>query len=368
MNTDWIKFDCIQVTQPIGLFYIGALEAEHLVSISYADVRAIKEGDREIEEYSGIQRPLSAKRVKEIHEYVGSVDATFPTSIILAVKSKDAEFDSASRSMRLRNGENVAKIIDGQHRIAGFYDYTGPTFQVNVTIFVDMEIEDQAMVFATINLAQTKVNKSLAYDLYEYATRRSPQKTAHNIARLLNQREGSPFKDRIKILGTATGKPQESITQATFVDRLLRHITPKASTDEDLIKRDLPPVEVSEKQSKRLIFRELWVNKQDAAIARNIWNYFHAVQERWPNTWKGVVRGNILNRTTGFGALMRFLEHAYANQPKKDGIVSEEDFLAVFKKVPLTEDQFSPDVYNPGTSGEAALYQDLINYSGLGSK
>lgn len=69
--------------------------------------------------------------------------------------------------LRIKKDANVAKIIDGQHRIAGLEDYAGPPFQVNATIFIDMDIEDQAMVFATINLKQTKVSKSLAYDCCE---------------------------------------------------------------------------------------------------------------------------------------------------------------------------------------------------------
>jgi DGQHR domain-containing protein len=164
--SDYISFRCVPVTQPIGTFYIGTIDSQDLVDISYADVRRIE--DRDIEKYLGIQRPLVPQRVKELKVYVRSLDAAFPTSIIIAIPSLYAEFDEETNLMTIIRSAEVAKIIDGQHRIAGLEGYEGKPFQLNVTVFIDMDIEDQAMVFATINLKQTKVSKSLAYDLYEY--------------------------------------------------------------------------------------------------------------------------------------------------------------------------------------------------------
>ncbi|MCI0617093.1 DGQHR domain-containing protein, partial [bacterium] len=233
--SDHISFQCIQIQQPIGVFYVGAIDCFDLIEISYRDVRRISE--RDVETYLGIQRPLSQTRLHELQQYVNTVDATFPTNVIIAVSSEYAKYDAKASTMTILKDKNVAKIIDGQHRIAGLENFTGERFQITVIIFVDMDIEDQAMVFATINLKQTKVSKSLAYDLYEFAKARSPQKTCHNIAKLLNYREGSPFKNKIKILGTATGEPSETLTQATFVDKLMQYISDEPMRDRDLLKR-----------------------------------------------------------------------------------------------------------------------------------
>ena len=130
---------------------------------------------------------------RKLTQYVTNVDATFPTAILLSVSSDHAIFDTLTSTLNIVRHSKVAKVIDGQHRIAGLKGYEGPDFDVNVAVFVDMDIQDQAMVFATINLKQTKVNKSLAYDLYEFTKSRSPQKSAHDIARLLNYRTDSPF-------------------------------------------------------------------------------------------------------------------------------------------------------------------------------
>ena len=211
-----ISFSCIKSSQPIGDFYVGVIDAEALIDISYADLRRLKA--RDIEEFSGIQRPLSETRVAELQKYVNTVDASFPTGIILAISGSDAKFEKKNGMMHVTRRENVAKILDGQHRIAGLEEFRGDRFELSVTIFIDMDMEDQAMLFATINLKQTKVSKSLMYDLYDFAKTRSPQKTCHNIAKLLNSEPKSPFENKIKILGRATGKPHETLTQAAFVD------------------------------------------------------------------------------------------------------------------------------------------------------
>lgn len=233
---DSIEFKAIELVQPIGTYYVGAVDSQDLYAVTYADVRRIVE--RDIEKIVGIQRPINEDRVKELKRYVTTVDATFPTSIILAVSSDHATFKDGM--MTITRKPEVAKIIDGQHRIKAFEDYRGPRFLLNVTMFVDMDIEDQAYTFATINLKQTKVSKSLAYDLYSLATTRSPQKSCHMIARLLNSKDGSPLKGRIKILGNATGEALQFLTQALFVDRLLGHICKdpmQAMQDRDLLKR-----------------------------------------------------------------------------------------------------------------------------------
>ena len=250
------------IEQPIGVFYVGAMGANDLVAISWADVRriapeeeqpsavvddgnvprsideehddsepiepfdedAVRYENQGFEEFLGIQRGLNKIRVSELRQYVQNVDATFPTAILLAVSSEHASFDKDKSELSIVRHSKVAKIIDGQHRIAGLSKLGDATFQVNVAIFIDMDIQDQAMVFATINLKQTKVNKSLAYDLHGFTTSRSPQRTCHDIVRFLDSRQGSPFQGKVKMLGVAL-EPTETITQATFVDRLLRLIS-----------------------------------------------------------------------------------------------------------------------------------------------
>ena len=138
-DRDFIYFECVEVSQPRGPLYVGAMLHSQVLSISFADVRRIEE--RDIERYIGIQRTLDPGRVQELKQFVRTEDASYPTSVILAVTSEDASFDPANGIMRVRKSQDVAKIIDGQHRIAGLVNYDGPTFQLNVTLVVDMDIE-----------------------------------------------------------------------------------------------------------------------------------------------------------------------------------------------------------------------------------
>jgi DGQHR domain-containing protein len=356
-----ITFKAVELTQPIGSFYIGVIDSDDLAEIAWADVQRL--GNRDFEEFLGIQRELSPTRVSELQKYVNTVDATFPTGIILAIDSKYAEYDAESATMRIVRDKNVAKIIDGQHRIAGLKAFNGERFQSNVVIFIDMELEDQAMVFATINLKQTKVSKSLAYNLFEYATSRSPQKTCHDIAKLLNKVDG-PFQERIKILGVATpGVYGETLTQAAFVGRVLDLMSTDPDGDRDAIKRGGVNRLARASSNSRLVFRNPFIENKDAHVARVISNYFTAVENRWPEAWRSTERGWILGRTTGFAGLMRVLPDALteigATVDDIEPGLDDDAFDGLFKRSDLGDGWFTTEHYQAGTSGETKLATDV---------
>lgn len=355
-STGECRFRCVEVRQPVGTFYVGVMPSDIVLQISYADIRRIKK--RDIERVVGIQRELSPRRVKELQQYVRNIDATFPTSIILAIDGKDVTYDKKRGDMRVTIGPRVAQIIDGQHRIAGLEGFAAD-FDLCVTIFVDMDLQDKAMTFATINLAQTKVNKSLVYDLYAFQKSRSPQKTCHTIARLLNREEDSPLYDRIKILGTATGGEYQNITQATFVSGLIVYISANPDADRDLLKRGKPIEPTPPGRKARLMFREMFRARKDAEIADVVWDYFAGVAERWPDAWDSQESGNILNRTTGFTGLMRFLGPLYRHLGYEG--FSADAVLSVLKKAKITDSQFTREKYLPGSTGAADLYKDLCS-------
>jgi DGQHR domain-containing protein len=174
------SFPCIRASQPIGDIFVAAIPFKVLIRISHFDVRRVLQEDRDVERYLGIQRPLEDKRVKSLSAYVNYKDASFPTSIILAVDEDFANFNEKTSVMTVSNirvGERkpsiaiaqLARVLDGQHRIAGLTAFEGDTFDVPVTIFIGADIADQAHIFATVNLEQTKVHKSLVYDLFSLA-------------------------------------------------------------------------------------------------------------------------------------------------------------------------------------------------------
>jgi DGQHR domain-containing protein len=316
-----------------------------------------------VETYLGIERPLNPKRVEQLMNYVRTVDAAFPSAVIVAVDSRDTRYDPASGVLSLKDDPAVANILDGQHRLAGLEGFDD-TFDVIVTVFVDMDIADQALIFATINLEQTKVNKSLAYDLYDYSKHRSPQKTAHYIVRLLDSETGSPLEGKIKILGTA-GDPGETISQAAFIEMLMPYVSREPLKDRDQLKRGRSIERASDAESRSLIFRNMFIDERDADIARVLWNFFGAVEDRWGDYWRIVRPGNILNRTTGFRALMMFLPHAYLRLGRPGDVPDRSDFYSIFASVRLDGADFTSDRFVPGTTGQTSLRNFLLSQTSL---
>jgi DGQHR domain-containing protein len=347
------------------------MESKDIINISSSDIIHIDKDERDIETVSGLERPISRNRVKELKEYVNNIDAAFPTGVIVAVKGEYVTYKSNDKVMVIKDRPDAALIIDGQHRIEGlkgFRPVDGKTFQVNVTIFVDMDPEDQAIVFSTINLKQQPVSKSINYELFEYAKSRSPQKTCHQIARRLNQAKGSPFKDKIMILGFADDKQKETLTQAAFIKPLERLITPEkqAMADRNAIKsgRSLPKPEASEIRTKKLVFRNWFIDKEDSMIAQTMVNYFAAVGAVWPLAWTEKTPGLILNRTTGYNALMRLLPMAMFRLGL-DTVHTIEEFAGILNKVNLSDHDFSPERFKPGSSGEGQLYKQMLANTGI---
>ncbi|RTM12005.1 MAG: DGQHR domain-containing protein [Bradyrhizobiaceae bacterium] len=386
-----ISFPVIKITQPIGEFYVGAIAAKDLVEIAYFDIRQLNlQGN--IDTYLGIQRRLNETRIREISQYVNTIDATFPTAVILAVEEKCASLRELKLAAPARASESfyeltlqnfpgelddsntvlfrdIARVIDGQHRIAGLMNLTGnQAFEINVAIFVGADIADQAAIFSTVNLAQTKVNRSLVYDLFEYSKTRSPEKTCHDVAVLLDRAAESPFYEKIKRLGVATeGRFGETISQATFVKSLLRYISENPIIDRDLGKRRGKWSQQNFDRN-RLIFREFFVTEKDESIALNVWNYFAAAGKKWPGAWSSAEMGLILNKTNGFLALMRFLRPVYLHLNGLGKVISEQQFLSVFDRINLRDGDFNRQKYLPGTSGETSLYKDLLERSALSER
>jgi len=373
-------FPCIEVNQPIGNFYIASIPSDILLRISHADIRRI-EKERDVETYLGIQRPLSQKRVKDLQIYVKTSDACFPTSVILAISGTCAEYDERTRTMELRNnmpeteddGEQInliqiAQVIDGQHRIEGLRNYKGPPFEVNVSIFVDIDIPQQAYLFSTVNLAQTKVNKSLVYDLFDLEKSRSPQKLCHNIAVALDSDDSSPFYKRIKRLGSATkGRFGETLTQATFIQGIIGYLTKNETVDRDIYMKGKIPEKAGADELTKMPFRNMMLEDRDMEIIDIIWNYFDAAKGRWPTAWDSLGRGNILNKTNGYNGLVRFLRPAYLHLTSPGQVPTTDEFKALFDKVRLKDSDFTVEVFKPGTSGSSELYRALINETGIDS-
>jgi DGQHR domain-containing protein len=372
-----IVISALKSRQPIGDLYLGSVEAAVLTKITDFDVRRVIQEERDVERYLGIQRPLDKKRVSQLEKYVNFVDATFPTACILAVDSEYAAFDAMTNQLTIRNyllGDetptrrirHIARVLDGQHRIAGLNAFGEGIFDVPVVFFLGADIAEQANIFSTVNLEQNKVGKSLAYDLYALAKTRSPQRLCHEIAVAFDADTASPFYHRIKRLGIATpGRYNETISQAQFVEALLDLMTQDAKIDRDILLRGKSLARPEASDLKKMIFRDMFVQGRDIEIAKSVDAFFRAVRERWPIAWDAFGSGDVLNKTNGFRALMRLLKSVYHFKYGANDLIKFDDVKAILDVSELEDTQFTTDIYKPGTSGETQLFKDLRDSCGL---
>lgn len=363
--SNYIEIKAIEIRQPIGSFYIGVINHKDLIKISYADkmrknpVYNNSLGNNTIDEYLGIQRDLSSPRIKELSNYVNLMDATFPTSVLLAISSDKLFY--RDNSLYIKDEENVAIILDGQHRIAGLKSFNGPDdgFQINTAIFVDMDIEDQAMVFATINLKQQQMNKSLSYNLYEYSKTRSPQKTCHNIALFLSKTMKSPFYNKIKMLGKASEQKTETLSQATFVEGIIKYISLEPMLLRDQLRRKQSTKFANNGEIIKTPFKNFFLRDEDEKITLIIWNYFEAISEKWPKAWHSANSGYILAKSTGYSALIKLLREIINHYKLHETIPSKSFFAQKLEKCDIQDDDFNIETFKPGETGINDLYKRL---------
>ena len=258
------KVNYIQVDQPIGTFYVVSINAALLKGMVEVVPRS-KFGD-------GIQRDISTKRISEIVTFCDDPDATFPTSVIINVSHPEyVKINEEDHTFDITDDVIIGEILDGQHRLAGIFESPkADLFSLPVVLMFGLTVEEQAFVFSSINSKQTKVSSSLIYDLFELSQSRSPQRTAHDIARTLNQMEGSAFYRRLKMLGKKEeDQDKATLSQGTFVSYLLKQISANPNDDAVRIKQKMELL-----PNDSLAFRSFFIKEEDHVILKVLDNCF----------------------------------------------------------------------------------------------
>lgn len=291
-----MKIPFLKITQPIGSFYMTSIKASELIKI----VRVIPRS----ESNDGVQRDLSVKRVSELADFCNDSDAAFPTAIIISVVSDcNIKIDEECREFEIDENEYVGNVIDGQHRLAGLMKSgKADDFELPVVFMFDLTLEEEAYVFSVINSKQTTVSSSLIFDLFGLSSARSPQRTAHEIARALNMRKDSPFYERLKMLGKKEENQENAtLSQGTFVKTLLSLICTPGEIE---LRPMLGGLDLAPK--KNMPFRRFYILKRDDIILKVLMNCFNAVKEVFPDHWANP-NNNILWKSTGFGGIIKSL-------------------------------------------------------------
>lgn len=291
-----MRIPFLTVKQPIGTFYMTSIRASDLVNIVKVIPRSVSN--------EGVQRDLSSARVNEIAKFANETDATFPTAIIVSIShDSKIKIDEEKNEFIIETDDYIGNVIDGQHRLAGLMKSgRSDNFELPVVFMFDLTLEEEAYVFSVINSKQTTVTSSLIFDLFGLSSVRSPQRTAHEIARTLNMREESPFYMRLRMLGKKT-ENQESATlsQGTFVTSILSLICVRSEI------RQRPMLEGFKLEPiNSMPFRKFYIMKRDDIILRVLLNCFTALKEAFPDYWKFPDK-NILWKSTGFGGVVKSL-------------------------------------------------------------
>lgn len=363
MNKEYVKIKMLKVSQNIGEFYVGVAKAKEVIQICSAEERRVSWDD--LEKYLGMQRPLSKNRVGEIQEYVKTKDATFPNSIILALK--EGSFIMEKDHILVEKNKASSNILDGQHRLAGFSKEISETkdFELIITLFPDLSLEDQAYLFSVINTKQNKINSSLAQDLYEFAKLETPQKIVHNLTIEFNNNDLSPWNNLIKRLGKKGPTGEEILSQSTFAKGIIelicnsnhsyqiRDILKKSSNDRNSLRGKF-----NYKETSRVLW-EPFIDKRDDLIFKVLKSYFQAIQETYPKEWGSPKY--ILTKTTGYNALMKLFKIVYLKGFKEKNL-TKDFFKNLFEKAKTSGEvkDLTSSNYNPGGTGEMDLYRTLL--------
>lgn len=197
----------LEVTQHNVKRYVGSVSAKQLVRLATTvELQAVQDA----------QRPISAKRLSEIADYVGA-DGTLSTSIVIGTKDDrlsvkpanvkgipnlykmefpetDAEFDSY---------KDAFDIMDGQHRLFSFLsDYCklsdNDVFEITFEMYIKPTMREKRLIFKNTNEKQEKVASNLLLWFREKLNMlNKKEQDYHSLVSLLNTESCSPLKDRI---------------------------------------------------------------------------------------------------------------------------------------------------------------------------
>lgn len=352
--SDIIKLQVIKAIQPIGAFYIAKISSLELLRLSAVDRRYINED----EEVIGVQRPLRKDKIQEIKRYLTTPNATFPNSIIVNV-NRDNVVHEADTELELKRREDTFTIIDGQHRLFGFEEYFGGTFELILTIFIGLETDLQAEVFSIINSQQTKVDPSLNINLELADKTFNPRKMLVQIAQSFNYDKESPWYNSIKMLG---GQSEGFISLSAFVKPLFNLTYPEReiyTIKNMLIKAypHFPDLGVIEVNDKRYPFWRFYVNQDSSVIYKILLNYFNAFKTVLENDWLN--QESLLNKTSGYNAMIKLLGDIILVGIKQKSL-TESFFIETLS--PLSEMTSTITAERYGSSGLYSsnnLYKDM---------
>lgn len=388
MSDPFLEIPAISVTQPIGQFFLCSIPAEKLRAIAYSIPASMTRESGMFSNMFGNQRVQSAPRAKQIGAYIDEQESSFPNTIILSANyDEDMNYaeDEALRWRAVRKADGsftltiptdakLASIIDGQHRLEGFgyvHDQTRLEMELPCAVYMNLPREYQAKIFATININQKRVDKSLAYQLFGYDLNSSdtdkwpPDMLGVYIARILEGRDNSPFKGHIKLALLEEEDPAVEVKKKTWqvsVACLVEGLTKLISTKPTSDRSKLAQGEIRNRsglEADASPLRDLYVEGKDKTLLEIVNDYF-AVVDRV--LWTGQPEKSFITRTVGVLALFDILRDALkaGKINRRDVTGTASDFLR-----PAAGIDFSDTFFHASGAGRVRIRNVLKFLTGL---
>lgn len=315
-----MKFTSFRIEQSGITFYAFKCKASVLWAFS-------KINQRHEDKDEGYQRVLSTSRVAQIKTYLKEGNA-IPGAIIISCDNARVR----KNELTIPDKPDAAWIIDGQHRCAGAAEAAkdGHDIELPVIAFIDLNEEQQADYFVTINREAKGVPSSLYLDLLRHLPKKKTEKERleeriADISRSLTRESDSVFFQRIV---STTSPKTGQISLTTFARRMRPLLHPNTGI---LGAHTLP---------------------EQTKIIENFFGALRLVFPRYFNK-------NIFFRTLGFGAIWRSFPLIFSATLREFSGFTLQDAAEVLRKVtPFDFDQWTK--MGTGTAAETQAGDDLI--------
>ena len=181
---------------------VPLLEFNLLTKISYVAVRG------QTTEEGAVQRVLNQRRIGSIRDFT-LARGDYPGAIVLNWLSDKNPLMKNGNELSFEIEQGSTQIVDGQHRVAGIraailVDESVAELELSVAIYENLNTQECANIFLSINTEQKPVDRSLVFDLYGIASESvvdAAAVRARDIAMFLNDSKDSPYRGLIKLPG-----------------------------------------------------------------------------------------------------------------------------------------------------------------------
>ena len=344
-----IELNIIKMTQPIGEIYVSTINAYKLFSMSKSDIIKLS---AKTKSYDGIQREIKKEKVTYIKDYLTSIDATMPNSIVLNLDSQYIVNRSDSK-ITVKLDENTFSIIDGQHRLKGFEDSKDTKFDLSISFFIDLPKDLQSRVFVTINSEQTKVDPSISFYQEHKENNFTPRKMVADLSIMFAKDVSSPWRKKIKLIGKKDELSEEGmISLNTFAQKILTFIYNDKKFFNKLrnqvIKHD-NKLNLLKGSFGESFLWDFYKTYDELSLYKILSNFFNAMKEIFKKDWED--KNSILTKTTGYNAMMKLFKDLFKRGLEK-GTLDKNFFKDELIKLSKLDETINSKNY--GASGAKA--------------